>query len=288
MTDPAAVIDSILTAGTITSPANPRVRAAVRLRDAGQRRETGLTLVDGLREISRCLHAGIELVEAFIAADRLSPPAAPLLAVLAELVDRNVPLLPLAERPFTRIGFGGRNEGVVAVVRFQSGTLGAFSPVADRPLFILEGIEKPGNLGAILRSADAAGCGGVIVCGAGTDAANPAVIRASLGTVFSLPLAAATTAAGIAWCVAQHRRVIAATPDGSCRWHDADLGSDAAILLGSEAHGISAAWSDAAAAGSLALTTVALPMLGVADSLNVSATAAVLAYEALRQRQDLR
>ncbi len=287
MTDPAAVIDSILAAGTITSPANPRVRAAARLRDAGQRRETGLTLVDGVREISRCLHAGIELVEAFVATDRLSPSVAALLAVLAELVDRNVPLLPLAERPFTRIGFGGRNEGVVAVVRFQGGTLEAFAPQAGRPIFILEGIEKPGNLGAILRSADAAGCGGVIISGAGTDAANPAVIRASLGTVFSLPLVAATTAAAIAWCVAQHRRVIAATPDGNCRWHDADLGSDAAILLGSEAHGISAAWSDAAAAGSLALTTVALPMLGVADSLNVSATAAVLAYEALRQRQEL-
>lgn len=287
MTNTAAIIDTVLAAGTITSPANPRVRAAARLRDAGQRRDTGLTLVDGLREISRCLHAGIELVEAFVTADKLSPSAAALLAVLAELVDRDVPLLPLAERPFTRIGFGSRNEGIVAVVRFQSGTLGAFAPAAGRPIFILEGIEKPGNLGAILRSVDAAGCGGVIICGVGTDAANPAVVRASLGTVFSLPLAAATTAAAIEWCAARHRRVIAATPDGSCRWHNADLGRDAAILLGSEAHGVSAAWFDAAAAGSLALSTVALPMLGVADSLNVSATAAVLGYEALRQRQEL-
>lgn len=287
MTNTAAIIETVLAAGTITSPANPRVRAAARLRDAGQRRDTGLTLVDGLREISRCLHAGIELVEAFVTADKLSPSAAALLAVLAELVDRDVPLLPLAERPFTRIGFGSRNEGIVAVVRFQSGTLGAFAPAAGRPIFILEGIEKPGNLGAILRSVDAAGCGGVIICGAGTDAANPAVVRASLGTVFCLPLAAATTAAAIEWCAARHRRVIAAMPDGSCRWHNADLGSDAAILLGSEAHGVSAAWFDAAAARSLTLTTVTLPMLGVADSLNVSATAAVLAYEALRQRQEL-
>ena len=285
MTNTATIIDTILAAGTITSPANPRVRAAARLRDAGQRRETGLTLVDGLREIKRCLRAGVDVVEAFVAADSLSPPATPLMDVLAELVDRNVPLVPVAERPFARVGFGGRNEGVVAAIRFRSGTLNAFAPEASRPIFIVEGIEKPGNLGAILRSADAAGCGGVIVCGAGTDAANPAVIRASLGTVFSLPLAAATTAEAIEWCAAHHRRVIAATPDGSCRWHDADLGSDAVILLGSEAHGISAAWFEAAAAGSLALTTVALPMLGVADSLNVSATAAVLAYEALRQRQ---
>lgn len=285
MTNTETIIDTILATGTITSPVNPRVRAAARLRDAGPRRDTSLTLVDGLRELDRCLRSGIELVEVFVAADSLSPPAPQLLEVLAELVDRNVPLVPVAERPFARVGFGGRNEGVVAVIRFRSGTLEAFAPEASRPIFIVEGIEKPGNLGAILRSADAAGCGGVIICGAGTDAANPAVIRASLGTVFSQPLAAAATEEAIEWCAVHHHRVIAATPDGSCRWHDADLGSDAVILLGSEAHGISAAWFKAATAGTLALTTVALPMLGVADSLNVSATAAVLAYEALRQRQ---
>ena len=287
MTEPATVIEAVLAAGTITSPANPRVRAAARLREAGDRRETGLTLVDGLRELDRCLRAGGELVEVFVAAERLSPPAPALLAILAKLVARKIPLLPLADRPFTRVSFGGRNEGVVAVARFRSGTLATFVAKADQPIFILEGVEKPGNLGAILRSADATGCGGVIVCGAGTDAANPAVIRASLGTVFSLPLATATTAEAIEWCADRHRRVIAATPAGSCRWDDANLGSDAAILLGSEAHGISAAWHDAAAAGSLALTAVALPMLGVADSLNVSATAAVLAYESLRQRQKI-
>jgi TrmH family RNA methyltransferase len=287
MTEPAIVIDSVLAAGTVTSPANPRVRAAARLRNAGDRRETGLTLVDGLRELDRCLRAGVELVEVFVAADRLSPPTTMLLAILAELVARKIPLLPLADRPFTRVSFGGRNEGVVAVARFCSGPLTSFAAKADQPIFILEGVEKPGNLGAILRSADATGCGGVIACGAGTDAANPAVIRASLGTVFSMPLATATTAETIKWCADRNRPVIAATPEGSCRWCDVALGGNEAILLGSEAHGISTAWCDAASAGSLTLTTVALPMLGVADSLNVSATAAVLAYESLRQRQKI-
>jgi TrmH family RNA methyltransferase len=227
-------------------------------------------------------------VEVFVAeavlADLSQPDQAPLASLLADLKDAGIPLVPLAERPFARVAFGSRNEGVVGVVRFRAGDLTTFQPQAKRPVFILESLEKPGNVGAILRSADAAGFGGVILCGSGTDPANPAVIRASLGTAFSLPLACDATAAVIAWCHKHKRLVTAATPTGSCPWHEADLGQ-ATILLGSEAHGISAAWATAAAAGQLQLQAVSLPMLGIADSLNVSATAAVLAYESLRQRQ---
>lgn len=289
MNEPPPLTTAILAAGTISSPANPRVRGAARLREAATRRETGLTLVDGLREIGRCLAAGVDVVEAFVSVESLvrsaEPEASPLGMLLGDLSARGIPLAPLTERPFGRVAFGDRNEGLVAVVRFRGSTLDAFQPRPGRPIFLLEGIEKPGNLGAILRSADAAGLGGVILCGGGTDSANPAVIRASLGTVFSLPLAIATTPAVIDWCRQQARPVIAATPEGRGRWHEADLGPTAAILLGSEAHGISPAWTAAAAAGQLPFSTVTLPMLGVADSLNVSATAAVLAYESLRQRQ---
>lgn len=289
MNEPTPLTAAILAAGTITSPANPRVRAAARLREAATRRETGLTLVDGLREIGRCLAAGVEVVEVFVAAESLvrlaESESSPLGMLLGDLAARGIPLTPLAERPFGRIAFGDRNEGLVAVVRFRGSTLDAFQPRPGRPIFLLERIEKPGNLGAILRSADAAGFGGVILCGGGTDPANPAVIRASLGTVFSLPLAIAVTSAVIDWCRQQARLVIAATPEGGGRWHEANLGHTAAILLGSEAHGISSAWAAAAAAGHLDLGRATLPMLGVADSLNVSATAAVLAYESLRQRQ---
>lgn len=289
MSEPPPFAATILAADTITSPANPRVRATARLREAATRRETGLTLVDGLREIGRCLAAGVDVVEAFVAAESLvrlaESESSPLGMLLADLSARGISLTPLAERPFGRIAFGDRNEGLVAVVCFQGSTLNSFQPRPSRPIFLLEGIEKPGNLGAILRSADAAGFGGVILCGGGTDPANPAVIRASLGTVFSLPLAIAATPAVINWCRQQARPVIAATPEGRGRWHEADLGPTAAILLGSEAHGISPAWTAAAAAGQLPFSTVTLPMLGVADSLNVSATAAILAYESLRQQQ---
>jgi TrmH family RNA methyltransferase len=267
----------------ITSTANPRVRQAARLREADDRRATGLTLVDGRRELARAATAGVEIVEIFIDADR--PAAAEHEAWLAAVAGRGAVVVPLARRPFERIAFGDRNEGVVGVVRFAPRSLDALDTLgipAGRPVLVVEGVEKPGNLGAIIRTADAAGLA-VIVSAGRTDPSNPACIRASLGTVFSVPLAVATTAATLDWCRREGRRVVAATPTAATPWHAARLAGATAILLGSEAHGLSSAWSAAAAAGTIHLDTVALPMHGAADSLNVSATAAVLAYEALRQ-----
>lgn len=265
----------------ITSPANPRVRAAARLRDAEARRTTGLTLVDGRREIGRAVDAGIEVVEAFIDADAPADPARDRL--LETLAARGTVLVALAARPFEKIAYGSRNEGVVGVVRFAASAIERFTPPPNRPVIVLEGVEKPGNLGAIMRTCDAAGIAGIIACGGGTDPANPAAIRASLGTAFTMPLAVASTAFAIDWCARTRRRVVAATPHGSLLWHDAVLAGPIALLLGSEAHGISAAWRMAADGGAFPLDTIRLPMLGVADSLNVAATAAVLAYETARQ-----
>lgn len=270
---------------TITSPANPRVKQAATLRAARERRQTGLTLVDGLREITRAVAAGVEIVELFVAAEapvedgRATDRAACIDACAA----RGAEVVRLGPRAFEKLAFGDRDEGVVAVVRFRTQALGDVSFPAGRPVLVAEGVEKPGNLGAILRTVDAAGLGGVIVCDGGTDAANPAVIRASLGTVFSVPLAAATAAEAIAWCRGHERRVVAATPEGRGAWHDARLAGDTAIVVGSEADGLSSAWQKAADAGTIRLETVRLPMRGIADSLNVSATVAILAYEAVRQ-----
>lgn len=266
----------------ITSPANPRVRAAAGLRDADARRATGLTLVDGLREIGRALAVGVEVTEAFLDRDAAPDPArADLLAALAA---RQVPTVALSRRPFDRIAFGSRNEGIVAVARFQARGLDVFAAAADRPVLVVEGIEKPGNLGAILRTCDAAGVAGVIACGGGTDPANPAAIRASLGTVFTVPLAVTTTPAAIEWCGHNRRAVVAAMPEGRLLWHEARLDGPTVMLLGSEAFGISPTWQEAADAGTIAWETIRLPMCGIADSLNVAATAAILAYESLRQQ----
>lgn len=278
---------------TITSPTNPRIRQAAALRDGDARRATGLTLVDGRRELARAAATGMEIVEAFVDARRLDDvvteaDGATLAAWLATLAARGTRVASVSERAFERVAFGGRNEGVVGVVRFGARPLADVQLVADRPVFVIEGVEKPGNLGAILRTADAAGLGGVIVCDGRTDVANPAAIRASLGTVFSLPVATSSTAEAIDWCGRQNRNVVAATPEGARLWHEADLQSNAAIVLGSEAHGLSQAWAAAAAHGKLRLTSVRLPMHGIADSLNLSVTAAVLAYESVRQREQPR
>lgn len=265
----------------ITSPSNPRVRQAARLRDASARRETGLTLVDGRRELARAIEAGIVIDELFLDADAAPDPARDTL--LDTLAAAGARVTAVARRPFEKIAFGSRNEGLVAVVRFAGRSLEQFSAAADRPVIVVEGVEKPGNLGAILRTADAAGLAGVIGCGPGTDPANPAAIRASLGTVFTVPLATASTPDVVEWCGRHGRHVIAACPDGDMPWHEATMTGSTAIVLGSEAHGLSPAWREAADAGGFTFTTIRLPMLGRADSLNVSATAAALAYEAVRQ-----
>lgn len=281
-------LQSITTSETITSPSNPRVRTTSKLRDATTRRQTGLTLIDGQREIYRCLAAQKEITEVFFDADSFSSLTSAqqtnLTSIITQAAVQGAAVTPLSSRPFSKIAFGNRNEGIVAVARFRAESLADFKPRPNSPIFLLEGIEKPGNLGAIFRTADAAGFGGVIICGQGTDASNPAVIRASLGTVFHVPVACDTSVATIQWCEHHQQNIVAATPVGTTNWHAAVLAKQSAILLGSEAHGISALWFDAAKNKKLVLETVALPMLGLADSLNVSATAAVLAYESVRQQ----
>ena len=173
---------------SITSPANPRVKQAAALRDAEARRVTGLTLVDGRRELARAEAAGAEFVEVFVAIDAealRTADAPPLRDWLARLAAGGTRIATLSNKAFDRIAFGNRNEGVVGVVRFGPRPLTDVAFDADRPLLIIEGVEKPGNLGAIIRTADAAGLGGVIVSNARTDVTNPAVIRASTSSMFS-------------------------------------------------------------------------------------------------------
>lgn len=301
---------------TITSPSNPRVRAAAALRNAADRRASGLTLVDGLREIARAIEGKHAIEQVFfddqpaaIAGDstgssgsdpRSSGRDRPIASILSAARDHGAMITRLSPRAFAKVAFGDRHEGLVAVVRFRGRALAdghldrharvhppdasGPSQASTAPILIVEGIEKPGNLGAILRTADAAGIRAVIAVGGGTDPANPAVIRASLGTVFVVPLAVATTEEAVAWCGRTRLPVVAAMPHAGRIWYEADLGRTVAIVLGSEAHGLSPEWELASARGLFNLEPVALPMLGGADSLNVAATAAVLSYEALRQR----
>jgi RNA methyltransferase, TrmH family len=260
----------------LTSTANPRVKAAVALRDRRERDRTGLTVVDGAREVRRALEAGASLVEAFVCEPLLAGPDAR--AVLDRLADSGVTTHLVTETVFGRVTFGERAEGIVAVVRIPEIGVDELVVPVDPLVVVVEGVEKPGNLGAVLRSADGAGATAVIAADARTDPFNPNVIRASLGTAFSLPLVSASTPVTLDWLNARGIRVVAARIDGERLYADTDLTGPLAVALGAEHDGLTAAWS---ASG---IESVRLPMLGVADSLNVSVTAAVLLYEARRQR----
>lgn len=260
----------------LTSTANPRVRSAAALRERRERDRTGLTLVDGARELRRALEAGVRVKEAFVCEPLLAGVDARVVLDLLRATQADVQ--PVSEPVFEKLAFGERAEGVVAVVATPALDLAGLTLPDDPLVVVVEGIEKPGNIGAILRSADGAGADALIVAGPRTDPFNPNAIRASAGTIFSLPQAAAPTADVVAWLRDRGLRIVAARVDADRLHTDADLTGPLAVIVGSEAHGLSAAWNGPD------VTAVRLPMLGRADSLNVSVSAAVLLYEARRQR----
>ncbi len=259
----------------LSSARNPRVQAAAALRDRRARDEACLTLVDGARELARALAGGANVVEVFADEGRLTPAGR---EAVAHARAAGASVVAVAGAVIDRLAYGDRTEGLVATVRVPDLSLDALRLPADPLVVVVEGVEKPGNLGAVLRSADAAGADAVIAADPRTDLFNPNAIRASLGTIFAIPVAAAPSAAvrdrlergGIA--------MFAARVDATTAYTEADLRGPVALVLGSEAEGLTPAWSGEA------VTAIRLPMLGVADSLNVSIAAAVLLYEARRQR----
>jgi RNA methyltransferase, TrmH family len=260
----------------ITSRANPRIAAVVALRDRRERDRQGLTVVDGAREIRRALDAGADVVEVYVCEPRLAGPDAR--AALDAIERRALIATTVSEPVFQRIAFGERAEGLLAVVRIPDLDLGRLVLSDDPLIVVIEGVEKPGNVGAILRSADGAGVDALIVSSPRTDPFNPNAIRASAGTIFSVPIAVASSEATLDWLRDRGIRPVAARVGAAMPYAEADLRGPLAIVLGTEADGLSAVWTDDA------VESVGIPMRGVADSLNVSVSAAVLLYEARRQR----
>jgi len=261
----------------ITSRQNTRVKDAVRLRDRRHREKQQRILIDGARELSRAIEAGVQLREVFVCPPLCDSDDAR--RVLDLLPDSSAKLLEVTEPVFDKLAFGGRNEGVLAVAEMPRPTLDGIDLPEQPVVALLERVEKPGNVGAVLRTADAAGVSALIAADARTDLYNPNAIRASLGTIFTVPVCSTTTDETLAWLRRQNLRIIAARVDGSVPYTDVDYRGGTAFVLGSEAEGLSAAWQGDD------VTAVSLPMHGTADSLNVSVTAAVLFYEALRQRR---
>ncbi len=262
---------------TIESLQNPRVKTAVRLRKGSVRRQTGRTLVEGYREILRATESGWRFIELYYCPELYLDPDSD--ALVASIQAAGVPAFRCSETVFRKIAYRDSPDGLIALSPLVEKSLEELD-LPDNPLLLIaEDLEKPGNLGTILRTADATGVDAVIACDHKTDLSNPNVIRSSIGTLFFIPVAEASTRETLDWLKKKGIQSIAAVPGASTEYTDVDMRQATAIIVGAEDEGLSATWIE------LANQQVSIPMLGRNDSLNVSTAAAVVLYEAVRQRR---
>ncbi|WP_446666867.1 TrmH family RNA methyltransferase [Flexivirga sp. B27] len=262
---------------TITSAANPRLKALVGLRRRRRREESGRTLLEGYDELALALGAGVRPRELYICDDLMADPSTQHDVVRAAR-DTGAEIVRLSRAAFEKVAYREGADGFLAVVP-AVGTTPRELTLAEAPLLLIaEGVEKPGNLGAMLRTADAAGVDAVVAADPVTDWGNPNVVRSSKGTVFSVPVATATSQETFDWARERSIRVVAATPAATDLHTDVDLTGSVAIAVGTEKQGL----TDAALAA--ADIHIRIPMSGKANSLNVATSAAIVIYEAVRQR----
>ncbi|MFN3202723.1 MAG: TrmH family RNA methyltransferase [Bradymonadia bacterium] len=255
----------------ITSSTNPRVKSVVRLQQkAAERRTTGTFCVETPRTLERALTAGLTVDTIYF-----DPDDAPPMHLMERALASGARAMEVKRSVLEKMAYRNHPEGFVAVIRGRSTTLEDLGEVGW--CVVCSNVEKPGNLGAILRTADGAGASAVLVDQPGFDLYNPNCIRASTGAVFSMPVICDTAAHLRTWLSDRKMRCVAATPEADQLYTEADLGGPVALVLGAEAEGLDADWKAVAA-------PVRLPMHGLADSLNVSVTAGILMYETLRQR----
>jgi TrmH family RNA methyltransferase len=260
----------------ITSPANDRIKRLVRLRDRRERDRSRRFLVEGYREIGRALEGGVEVEEIYVCPELYLGENEP--ALVAGVAATGAEVVPTSETPFRKVSYRDRPDGLLAVACQFATNLDRLDPTPPALLLVVESIEKPGNLGTMLRTAEAAGAGGVIVCEPTTDPFNPNVVRASIGTLFRVPLAVASTPETISWLRNRGITSLAATPAGARPHHATDLTGPVALVIGSEQYGLTDAWLHGADG------RVVIPMRGSVDSLNAAMSAGILLFEALRQR----
>ena len=248
----------------LTSPQNPKIKDLLNLETKSRERKArGLFVVEGRREYERAKAAGWQTETLFV---REGEPE----AAQADFL--------VSERVYEKIACRGGTEGIVAVMRAQERNLAELTLSAAPLVLVLERVEKPGNLGAVLRSADATGVDAVLVCDPLTDLYNPNLIRASLGALFSVPTVACTSQEAFDWLSAKGIAILTAQLQDSKLYYDTDMVRPTAIVFGAEDTGLSSFWRERANAH------IRIPMAGTMDSLNVSVSAAILAYEAVRQR----
>jgi RNA methyltransferase, TrmH family len=260
----------------ITSLKNEGIKKVIELRDRRGRDASGLTLIDGVRETMAAFKAGVAILKLYVSPDTLS--AQEYESLIRESAKHKTEVLEITKAVSEKMAFGDRDEGVVAVVKPHMLKITELRLSKKPLLVVVEQVEKPGNLGAILRTCDAAGVDAVLVCDARTDIYNPNVIRSSLGAIFTVNVATGSNEEAKEFLKINKVKIVGTFPDATLSYDRHDFKTPSAIVLGSEQAGLSAFWhknSD---------IKVRLPMQGQVNSLNVSATAAIVIYEAVRQR----
>lgn len=266
------------TVSNINSLQNPRVKQAVRLRDRRDRDREQLFLIEGYRELLRAGQNNWPMEHLFF-----SPPmfkGRNESALLREFQNSGVPIFETSEKVMQKMSYRDRPEGLLGVARQVRRGLSDLDSSSEPLLLIGEAIEKPGNLGTMLRSADAAGVDAFILCDRRTDLFNPNVVRASTGILFTMPVFETSSDELIPWLEKRNIRVIAASPHAECLYTDIVLTGPVALAVGAEQYGLSERWMNETS------SQVRIPMLGTADSLNVASAATLLLFEAVRQRRN--
>lgn len=265
-----------MTDNYISSTQNPKVKKLLALQQkSAERRKEGVFVVEGRRELQHCLNAGYEVDTVFYCPAILGDTDA---TALLGMLDEKARTFEVSKDVYDKAAYRGGTEGVIAEIKVLKSSLQDLR-LPDNPLIVvLESVEKPGNLGAILRSADAAAADAVIVCDPLTDLYNPNLIRSSIGAIFSVPCVACSSEECIAFLKDKGIQILTAQLQDSKLYYDTDMQCGTAIVMGTESTGLTDVWRKAADAH------IRIPMLGKLDSLNVSVSAAILLFEAVRQR----
>jgi len=260
----------------LTSLQNPKIKYAKKLRNRRFREKENKTILEGYRELSRSFEYGMQLEECFYCSGMFLGENED--SLIAEFASKNIKTYEVPKHILEKIAYRDKPEGLIAIAKTQQHLLSDI-PVKKNGLYlIVEGIEKPGNLGSLLRSADAAGADGLIICNKCTDIYNPNVIRASTGALFAVPVAEATNEETLEWLTKNNIKTLAGTPHTDIIYSKNEMTKATAILVGAEQYGLTEFWMNKAD------QQVKIPMLGKIDSLNVATAATILLYEAARQR----
>jgi len=262
----------------ISSQQNPRYKRALRLQSSRSRRQENQTLVIGLREVERAILAGATILEVMVNGEQVEQPN--VRHVLSQLKEGDpTKVFSLTSQMLDKLAYGDRESSVVAIVQRPETSLRHLAIAEDSLIIVLESLEKPGNLGAIVRSADASGCSAIILADPKTDIFHPNAIRSSVATVFSIPIAIGSQAEVEQWLLSHHFQIYFAFAEASIHLFQIDLTGKSAVVFGNEAEGIGHGWHKELG------KNVSIPMRGIGDSLNVSVTASLFMYERLRQLQ---